>query len=182
MGKSSAAVGTSNKSAVSCWTYSWAGRLICTCWILQRLRAALCFGRWVIFACHICYLTIHWLSGKSSALSTIYWLALDILPIQGSSVPCERVFSSSKEPSPRVEVDYHQNDGSSSNSQILNQDRRRTWFYSWTQLGWWTTAVGGCVGRWSSGSQWIKHIHTKFRAVRGDNRCSRSIDIFVFHI
>jgi hypothetical protein len=28
---------------------------------------------------------------------TIYALAMDILPIQGSAVPCERVFSSAKE-------------------------------------------------------------------------------------
>ncbi|KIM55091.1 hypothetical protein SCLCIDRAFT_41472, partial [Scleroderma citrinum Foug A] len=28
---------------------------------------------------------------------TIFSLAMDILPIQGSAVPCERVFSSSKE-------------------------------------------------------------------------------------
>jgi hypothetical protein len=32
-----------------------------------------------------------------SRYPTIFALAMDILPIQGSAVPCERVFSSSKE-------------------------------------------------------------------------------------
>ena len=41
-------------------------------------------------------LTIH-LQENRLRYPTIFALAMDILPIQGSSVPCERVFSSAKE-------------------------------------------------------------------------------------
>jgi hAT family C-terminal dimerisation region len=40
---------------------------------------------------------LHCLQENQDAFPTLFRLAMDILPIQASSVPCERVFSSSKE-------------------------------------------------------------------------------------
>ncbi|KAK7692992.1 hypothetical protein QCA50_004634 [Cerrena zonata] len=42
--------------------------------------------------------SLSWWQENSDRYPTIFRLAMDIIPIQGSAVPCERVFSSAKRP------------------------------------------------------------------------------------
>jgi hypothetical protein len=55
-------------------------------------------GRQVFSTCsHSDFPLSKLLQSKKDEFPTLFRLAMDILPIQASSVPCERVFSSSKE-------------------------------------------------------------------------------------
>ncbi len=72
-------------------------RLISTSWTCQQGQRAWFTGRYGLKILLLFISLAYQSQEHRTQYPTIYKLAMDVLPIQGTSIPCECVFSSSKE-------------------------------------------------------------------------------------
>ncbi|KAG5634203.1 hypothetical protein H0H81_002893, partial [Sphagnurus paluster] len=64
---------------------------------MDRVKAEKEFNRYIAWALEKGHKLLHYWNLNKKEFPLIFGLAMDVLPVQASAVPCERVFSSSKE-------------------------------------------------------------------------------------